>query len=108
MTGEEKSGGIEQPILPLSGRRGVRTGGPVRSAVQQRRHRRRGPFTNPRAANVLPNRDRAITLGGNWYINRYGRVLFNAVRETIQDPPRSPLADRTHFWTGVFRLQFVM
>ena len=66
------------------------------------------PFTNPRAANVLPNRDRAITLGGNWYLNRYGRVLFNAVRETIQDPVRSPLADRTRFWTGVIRLQFAM
>jgi hypothetical protein len=66
------------------------------------------PFTNPRAANVLPNRDRAITLGANWYLNRFSRVLFNAVRETIQDPVRSPLVDRTRFWTGVVRLQFTM
>ena len=54
------------------------------------------PFTNPRAANILPNRDRALTLGGNWYLNRFGRIAFNAVRETIQDPLRSPLPDRTH------------
>ena len=66
------------------------------------------PFTNPRAANILPNRDRALTLGGNWYLNRFGRIAFNAVRESIQDPLRSPLPDRTTFWSGILRLQFVM
>ena len=65
-------------------------------------------FTNPRAANIKPNRDRALTLGGNWYLNRFGRIAFNAVRETIQDPLRSPLPDRTTFWSSTLRFQFVM
>jgi phosphate-selective porin OprO/OprP len=111
LTGENKAGGIDQPRHPVF-QRGA-GGFELVARFEELRFSSAGtggedPFTNPRAANVLPNRDRAITLGGNWYINRYGRVLFNAVRETIQDPARSPLADRTRFWTGVIRLQFVM
>ena len=111
LTGENKAGGIDEPRRPLF-QRGA-GGFELVARFEEMRFSSAGtggepPFTNPRAANVLPNRDRAITLGGNWYINRFGRVLFNAVRETIQDPPRSPLADRTQYWTGVLRLQFVM
>jgi phosphate-selective porin OprO/OprP len=111
LTGENKTGGIDQPRHPLF--QGGAGGFELVARFEEMRFSSAGtggeePFTNPRAANILPNRDRAITLGGNWYINRFGRVLFNAVRETIQDPLRSPLADRTRFWTGVLRLQFVM
>jgi phosphate-selective porin OprO and OprP len=111
LTGENKSGGIDQPKHPIF--QGGAGGFEVVARVEQMRFSSAGtggeePFTNPRAANILPNRDRAITLGANWYLNRFGRVLFNAVRETIQDPVRSPLLDRTRFWTGVVRLQFVM
>jgi phosphate-selective porin OprO/OprP len=111
LTGENKAGGIDQPRHPIfqGGAGGVELAG----RFEEMRFSSAGtggepPFTNPRAANILPNRDRALTLGVNWYINRYGRVLFNAVRETIQDPARSPLIDRTRFWTGVIRLQFAM
>ena len=110
LTGESKAGGIE-PRHPLF--QGGAGAVEVAARFDELRFSSDGtggepPFTNPRAANILPNRDRVITLGGNWYLNRYGRVLFNAVRETIQDPLRSPLPDRTRFWTGVLRLQFVM
>ena len=110
LTGERKAGGIE-PRHPLF--QGGAGAVEVVARFDELRFSSDGtggepPFTNPRAANILPNRDRVITLGGNWYLNRYGRVLFNAVRETIQDPLRSPLSDRTRFWTGVLRLQFVM
>jgi phosphate-selective porin OprO and OprP len=110
LTGERKAGGIE-PRHPLF--QGGAGAVEVVARFDELRFSSDGtggepPFTNPRAANILPNRDRVITLGSNWYLNRYGRVLFNAVRETIQDPLRSPLSDRTRFWTGVLRLQFVM
>jgi phosphate-selective porin OprO and OprP len=110
LTGERKAGGIE-PRHPLfQGGAGALE---VVARFDELRFSSDGtggepPFRNPRAANILPNRDRVITLGGNWYLNQYGRVLFNAVRETIQDPVRSPLPEKTRYWTGVLRLQFAM
>jgi len=110
VTGENKAGGVEprQPF-PMDGAGAFE----VVARIEEMRFSSAGtggeePFTNPRAANILPNRDRALTLGGNWYLNRFGRVAFNIVRETIQDPLRSPLPDRTRFWSGTLRLQFVM
>jgi phosphate-selective porin OprO/OprP len=110
LTGERKAGGIEPRHPIFQGGSGAIE---VVARFDELRFSSDGtggepPFRNPRAANILPNRDRVITLGGNWYLNRYGRILFNAVRETIQDPVRSPLPDRTRFWTGVLRLQFLM
>lgn len=113
LTGERKAGGIE-PRRPLF------QGGMGAFEVAARYDELRfsseddpafadePPFSNPRAANILPNRDRVLTLGGSWYLNRFGRIIFNAIRESIQDPARSPLSDRTTFWSGVVRLQFVM
>ena len=111
LTGENKTGGIDAPKRPIF-QRGA-GGVELAARFEEMRFSSAGtggeaPFTNPRAANILPNRDRAITLGVNWYLNRFARVLFNAVRETIQDPGRSPLTDRTRFWTGVLRLQVGM
>ena len=110
VTGENTAGGVEP-------RRPVHRGGPgaleLAARVEELRFSSAGggngePFTNPRAANILSNRDRVVTFGANWFLNAFGRVTFNAVRETIEDPARSPLAERTRFWTGVVRLQFVM
>jgi phosphate-selective porin OprO and OprP len=111
LTGENKTGGIDEPRHPIF--QGGAGGFEVAARFEELRFSSAGtggeaPFTNPRAANILPNRDRAITLGANWYLNRFARVLFNAVRETLQDPVRSPLIDRTSYWTGVVRLQFGM
>ena len=110
VTGERKAGGVEpgQPF-PLHGAGAFE----LAARIEEMRFSSAGtggepPFTNPRAANILPNRDRVLTLGGNWYLNRFGRMAFNAVRESIQDPLRSPLPDRTTFWSGTLRLQFVM
>ena len=66
------------------------------------------PFTNPRAANILPNRDRILTVGVNWYVNRFGRVTVNGTREDLQDPIRTPIPGRTRFWGAVLRLQLVL
>jgi phosphate-selective porin len=110
LTGERKAGGLE-PRRPVF--RGGAGAVEVAARIEEMRFSSADsageePFTNPRAANILQNRDRVLTLGVNWYLNRFGRVIFNAVRETIQDPLRSPLSDRTRFWSGVLRLQFVM
>jgi phosphate-selective porin OprO/OprP len=110
LTGENKAGGIE-PRRPI-----FQGGGGALELAARFEELRFGsagtggeePFPNPRAANILPNRDRVVTIGANWYFNSFGRVLFNAVRETLQDPARSPLTDRTRFWSGVVRLQFAM
>jgi phosphate-selective porin OprO/OprP len=66
------------------------------------------PFANPRAANILPNRDRILTLGVNWYLNQFGRVMVNGTRETLQDPLRTPIPGQTRFWGVGLRLQFVL
>jgi phosphate-selective porin OprO/OprP len=110
VTGERKAGGIEPRHPIFQGGSGALE---LVARFDELRFSSDGtggepPFRNPRAANILPNRDRVVTVGGNWYLNRYGRILFNAVRETIQDPLRSPLPEKTRFWTGVLRLQFLM
>ena len=110
LTGERKAGGIEPRHPIFQGGSGALE---LVARFDELRFSSDGtggepPFRNPRAANILPNRDRVVTVGGNWYLNRYGRILFNAVRETIQDPLRSPMPEKTRFWTGVLRLQFVM
>jgi phosphate-selective porin OprO/OprP len=110
VTGERKAGGIEPRNPIFQGGAGALE---LVARFDELRFSSDGtggepPFRNPRAANILPNRDRVITVGGNWYLNQYGRILFNAVRETIQDPLRSPMPEKTRFWTGVLRLQFMM
>ena len=110
VTGERKAGGIEPRHPIFQGGSGALE---LVARFDELRFSSDGtggepPFRNPRAANILPNRDRVVTVGGNWYLNRYGRILFNAVRETIQDPLRSPMPEKTRYWTGVLRLQFVM
>jgi phosphate-selective porin OprO/OprP len=64
------------------------------------------PFRNPRAANILGNSDRVWTVGVNWYLNRWSKILANAVHEKIEDPLRSPIEGRLSFWMWVCRLQF--
>jgi phosphate-selective porin OprO/OprP len=66
------------------------------------------PFANPRAANILQNRDRILTLGVNWYPNRWGRVMINVTREHLGDPGRTPVTGRSTFWGTACRLQFAL
>ena len=66
------------------------------------------PLRNPRAETVYPNGDRALTLGVNWFLNRWVTLQFNGIREEIEDAERSPVADGNPFWSQVFRFQFVL
>ena len=60
---------------------------------------------NPRAAHLLGNADHAMTVGGNWYFSRFGRLQCNAIGERIEDALRSPVGSDRRFWTVVTRLQ---
>ncbi|MGH9719491.1 MAG: OprO/OprP family phosphate-selective porin [Bryobacteraceae bacterium] len=66
------------------------------------------PSRSPRAAHVLPNSERALTLGVNWYANRYTKFQLNAIRETLEDPLRSPVSGMTRLWLFAGRVQFVL
>ena len=67
------------------------------------------PFSNSRAEVILPNGDKVLTLGVNWYVDRWVKLQFNAIHEEIQDPGRTPLADGgTKFWSTVFAAQLVL
>jgi phosphate-selective porin len=66
---------------------------------------------NPRADRVVSAADRAVTLGLNWWITRYAKVLVNAVHERVrsadslagQTPVRRSLGEGG--WTPVFSVQ---
>jgi phosphate-selective porin OprO/OprP len=57
---------------------------------------------NPRADRIVSADDRAVTLGLNWWITRYAKVLVNAVHERVR-PAGSSLP--TTRWTPVFSVQ---
>jgi phosphate-selective porin len=66
------------------------------------------PSRSPRAANVLPASDRVLTMGINWYSNRYTKFQFNAIRERLEDPLRVPVTGVQRYWIFAGRVQFVM
>ncbi|MGB2714063.1 MAG: porin [Vicinamibacterales bacterium] len=111
VTGENKSGGSVNPSrsFPTEGMGALE----LAARIEELKFSSKGtadepPFANPRAANILPNRDRILTLGVNWYLNRFARVTANGTREDLLDPVRTPIPGRTRFWGAVLRLQFVM
>ena len=65
-------------------------------------------FANPRAENILPSGERALTIGVNWTLNRFIKLQVNGVRERVEDPDRNPLPNGAAFWSRVLRFQFVL
>jgi phosphate-selective porin len=65
------------------------------------------PFRNPRAESILPEANRALTLGVNWTLNRFVKIQVNGIREHVEDPERNPVSNGA-FWSRVLRLQFVL
>jgi phosphate-selective porin OprO/OprP len=62
-------------------------------------------FRNPRAAHVLANSDRVVTVGVAWRFSRFGRVQCDVAGERIEDAARSPIGSSARFWTVLTRLQ---
>jgi phosphate-selective porin OprO/OprP len=66
-------------------------------------------FSNSRAEVILPSGDTVLTLGVNWYVNRWVKLQLNGIHEDLQDPGRTPLLDGgTKFWSSVFRMQLAL
>jgi phosphate-selective porin len=63
---------------------------------------------NPRARNILPSGEHVLTVGLNWYLNRWSKLQFQGLREQPQDPERNPLLTDEAFWSSVFRVQLTM
>lgn len=110
VTGEQKDGNVTPKRPFLQG--GI---GAIEAAL---RYERLGfgsastegepAFANPRAANLLRNRDDVITLGLTWYLNRWFKVQGNAIHESFDDPARAPIVGRGAYWSYVGRLQFAL
>jgi phosphate-selective porin OprO/OprP len=107
-TGEKKSSGADNPRRPL-----FRGGfGALEFAVRLEQlgfgstAKEGEPSTGPRADLVLGNRDRATTIGVNWYPYRGIKVQGNVIREEFTDPGRGPLPSQPGFWSQVLRIQF--
>ena len=60
--------------------------------------------SSPRAATVLGNRDRALTLG----LNPNLKMQSNLLRDALSDPARGPVPTQPSYWSGVVRLQVAM
>jgi phosphate-selective porin OprO/OprP len=66
------------------------------------------PFVNPRADPLLENAETIWTLGVNWYLNKWSKVIVNGIREEFLDPERTVIPGRTSSWAAVLRLQVAM
>ena len=65
-------------------------------------------FANPRAVNLLRNRDEAWTFGLSWILNRWFKLQANAIRESFSDVDRAPIVGAPVHWSFVGRFQFAM
>jgi phosphate-selective porin OprO/OprP len=110
LTGEKK----ERPVEPRNG--GVPLGGAGAVELVGRIERlwfdsvnaEGAAFRNPRARNILPSGEHVLTLGVNWYVNRWTKLQLQSMREQPQDAERSPVLDGAAFWSAVFRVQLTM
>jgi phosphate-selective porin OprO/OprP len=114
ITGERKSHGLSTPRNPF---RPLVNGGGIGAVEVAARLEtlafgstatRDDVSTSPRAETVRGNADHALTLGANWYLNRWVKIQANLIRERIHEPSLGPLPDRTSFWSRVLRFQFAI
>jgi phosphate-selective porin len=110
VTGERKTTGPDAPRRPL-----LRGGwGALELAARIERLRFGSLATgdlatlSARTDVVLPNADRAITMGVNWIPFRGVKLQANLIHETLSDPAHGPLPSRPAFWSRVMRFQIAM
>lgn len=109
ITGEQKEGDIE-PRTPLfqGGFGAVELAARYERLSFESALKQGTPFLNPRADPLFGNAESVLTLGANWYLNKWGKVVVNGIRESFEDPERTAVPGRTSGWAAVLRLQFVM
>jgi phosphate-selective porin OprO/OprP len=108
VTGERKAAGLDSPARPLfrGGIGAVELAARVEALGFGSTATDGTPSSARRADVVLGNRDRAGTLGVNWYVNRWVKVQFNVVHERLADPAQGPRPAQPGFWSRGLRFQF--
>jgi phosphate-selective porin OprO/OprP len=107
ITGEAKAEGMDAPARPLL-QGGI---GAVELAARIERLSFGAPpgdaeaSTSPRSDVVLGNDDRVVTLGVNWYVNRWIKLQANLIRDALRDPARGPFPSSRSFWSRIIRFQ---
>jgi phosphate-selective porin OprO and OprP len=66
------------------------------------------PLDSSRGDPLLGNSEGIWTLGVNWYLNKWGKIVVNGIREAFEDPDRAALTGKKAGWSSVLRLQFAM
>jgi phosphate-selective porin len=110
ITGERKRGRVE-PRRPLlqGGFGAVEIGARVERLVFSSTTHPGAPFNPQLAVQLVGNAERATTLSGSWYPNRWIKVQGNAVFESVNDPDRSPAPGvGGRFPSSMLLLQFVL
>jgi len=109
VTGERKDGGVE-PRKPLfqKGFGAVEVGARYDTISFGSVLNQGIAFDNPRADPILGNSQNTWTVGVNWYLNKWGKVVVNGIREAFEDTGRTAIPGKRSGWSGVFRLQFAM
>ncbi len=64
------------------------------------------PSRSPRAANIFSESERIASFGVNWYLNRFTKVQFSALREVLEDAARTPISGVDTYWSRFLRIQF--
>jgi phosphate-selective porin OprO/OprP len=110
LTGEAKADGLNRPRRPFlqGGPGAIELSGRVERLAFDSVAKGEAPSTSPRADVVMGNAARVVTVGVNWYWNRWVKMQFNLVREALDDPAQGPLPARPVFWNRVLRLQFTL
>jgi phosphate-selective porin OprO/OprP len=110
LTGERKADGLDAPKRPFlrGGIGAVEVAGRIERLSFASGHADETPSTSPRAEVVVGNRNDVMTIGANWYLNRWIKIQYNLIRERLEDPAQGPLASQPAFWSRVLRFQFTL
>ena len=106
ITGEKKAT-VDRPSKPFlrGGAGAIELAARVESLEFRSDSGSEPPSASPRAEVVLPNRDKVVTLGVNWYVNRFIKIQANFIREQLDDPAQGPLPPQSTFTTKAVRFQ---
>lgn len=106
LTGEKKRDEIRPATPFLQGGAGaLEVAARLEDLRLSSRHSDRPATQGPRAAALVPQADRAWTLGLNWYLNRFVKAQANVVREWREEAG-VPMPAGPRGWHRVLRLQF--
>lgn len=107
ITGENRDGGVNPKRPLLQGGFGAIE---VAARYEKLRFESAGtpaepPSRSPRAAHIAGNADSAWTLGVNWYVNRWAKLRFNVISETLDDALLGPAPGTSSLRTMVTMCQ---